>query len=87
MIRVSSGGYYNGPVAEWARRNIRGRVEVRPLLMAFLNALGGDTQAGRAITVWLLPLASLPPGADPCGESGKFYSRGLSGPRILQAYP
>jgi len=27
---MSSGGYYNGPVAEWARRNIRGRVEVTP---------------------------------------------------------
>ena len=27
---MSSGGYYNGPVAEWARRNIRGRVEVKP---------------------------------------------------------
>lgn len=30
LIRMSSGGYYNGPVADWARRNIRGRVEVRP---------------------------------------------------------
>jgi hypothetical protein len=30
MIRMSSGGYYNGPVADWARRNIRGRVEVTP---------------------------------------------------------
>ena len=28
---MSAGGYYNGPVADWARRNIRGRVEVRPL--------------------------------------------------------
>jgi len=27
---MSSGGYYNGPVAEWAGRNIRGRVEVKP---------------------------------------------------------
>lgn len=27
---MSSGGYYNGPVADWARRNIRGRVEVTP---------------------------------------------------------
>lgn len=27
---MNSGGYYNGPVAEWARRNIRGRVEVTP---------------------------------------------------------
>jgi hypothetical protein len=30
MVRMSSGGYYNGPVAEWAGRNIRGRVEVTP---------------------------------------------------------
>ena len=28
---MNSGGYYNGPVADWARQNIRGRVEVRPL--------------------------------------------------------
>jgi hypothetical protein len=28
---MSSGGYYNRAVAEWARQNIRGRVEVRPL--------------------------------------------------------
>ena len=27
---MSSGGYYNGPVADWARRNIRGRVRVTP---------------------------------------------------------
>lgn len=27
---MSSGGYYNRPVADWARRNIRGRVEVTP---------------------------------------------------------
>src|SRR5688500_4493400 len=27
---MSSGGYYNKPVADWARRNIRGRVEVTP---------------------------------------------------------
>ena len=27
---MSSGGYYNGPVADWARRNITGRVEVTP---------------------------------------------------------
>ena len=35
---MSSGGYYNGPVADWARRNIRGRVEVRP---RFSSRLGG----------------------------------------------
>ena len=28
---MNSGGYYNRPVADWARHNIRGRVEVRPL--------------------------------------------------------
>ena len=28
---MSSGGYYNRPVADWARQNIRGGVEVRPL--------------------------------------------------------
>jgi hypothetical protein len=27
---MSSGNYYNGPAADWARQNIRGRVEVRP---------------------------------------------------------
>ena len=27
---MSSGGYYNKPVADWARQNIRGRVEVTP---------------------------------------------------------
>jgi len=35
---VSSGRYYNGPVADWARRNIRGRVEVTP---RFSSRLGG----------------------------------------------
>ena len=35
---MSSGGYYNGPVADWARQNIRGRVEVRP---RFSSRLGG----------------------------------------------
>ena len=29
--RMNSGGYYNRPVADWARQNIRGHVEVRPL--------------------------------------------------------
>lgn len=29
---MSTGGYYNQPVAEWARQNIRGRVEVKTLL-------------------------------------------------------
>lgn len=28
---MSSGGYYNGPVVDWARQNISGRVQVRPL--------------------------------------------------------
>ena len=28
---MSSGGFYNRPVADWARQNISGRVEVRPL--------------------------------------------------------
>ena len=34
---MSSGGYYNGPVADWARQNIRGRVEVKP---RFTSRLG-----------------------------------------------
>lgn len=28
---MSSGEYYNRPVADWARQNIRGRVELRRL--------------------------------------------------------
>lgn len=28
---MNSGEYYNRPVADWARQNLRGRVEVRPL--------------------------------------------------------
>lgn len=28
---MSPGGYYNRPVADWARQNSSGRVEVRPL--------------------------------------------------------
>ena len=28
---MNSGGFYNRPVADWARRNIEGRVAVRPL--------------------------------------------------------
>lgn len=28
---MNSGEYYNRPVADWARQNIRGRVEVKPL--------------------------------------------------------
>ena len=36
---MSSGGYYNGPVADWARRNIRGRVEVRPLFSSRLGMI------------------------------------------------
>jgi hypothetical protein len=41
---MSSGGYYNGPVADWARRNIGGRVEVTP---GFSSRLGGITVSGR----------------------------------------
>jgi len=36
--------------------------------MAFLNVLGA-AQAGRAITVWLLPLASLPRGVGPVART------------------
>lgn len=41
---MSSGGYYNAAVADWARQNIRGRVRVRPLFssrvgMIFIYAL------------------------------------------------
>jgi len=36
---MSSGGYYNGPVAEWARRNIRGRVEVTPRFSSRLGRI------------------------------------------------
>ncbi len=39
MIRMSSGGYYNGPVADWARRNIRGRVEVTPRFSSRLGRI------------------------------------------------
>ncbi len=39
MIRVSSGGYYNEPVADWARRNIRGRVEVTPRFSSRLGRI------------------------------------------------
>jgi hypothetical protein len=39
MIRVSSGGYYNEPVADWARRNIRGRVEVTPRFSSWLGTI------------------------------------------------
>jgi hypothetical protein len=35
---MSSGGFYNRPVADWARQNISGRVEVRPL---FSSRVGG----------------------------------------------
>jgi hypothetical protein len=31
IIRMSTGGYYNQPVADWGRRNVGGRVEVRTL--------------------------------------------------------
>jgi hypothetical protein len=39
MIRVSAGGYYNGLVADWARRNIRGRVEVTPRFSSRLGRI------------------------------------------------
>jgi hypothetical protein len=39
MIRVSSGGYYNGPLADWARRNIKGRVEVTPRFSSRLGRI------------------------------------------------
>lgn len=42
---MSSGGYYNRPVADWARQNIRGRVPVRPLF---------SSRAGRIFTYTLL---------------------------------
>jgi hypothetical protein len=35
--RMNAGEYYNRPVAEWASRNIRGRVEVRPLFSSRLG--------------------------------------------------
>ena len=36
---MSSGGYHNRPVADWARQNIRGRVEVRPLFSSRLGRI------------------------------------------------
>jgi hypothetical protein len=42
---MNSGGYYNRPVADWARQNIRGRVEVRPLFRS---------KVGRILTYTLL---------------------------------
>jgi hypothetical protein len=42
---MNTGGYHNGPVADWARQNIRGRVEVRPLL---------SSRVGRILTYALL---------------------------------
>jgi len=42
---MSSGGYYNRPVADWARQNIRDRVEVRPLF---------SSRVGRILTYTLL---------------------------------
>jgi hypothetical protein len=36
---MSSGEYYNGPVADWAWRNIRGRVEVRLLFSSRLGRI------------------------------------------------
>lgn len=42
---MNSGGYYNRPVVDWARQNIRGRVEVRPLF---------SSRVGRILTYTLL---------------------------------
>lgn len=39
MIVMSSGGYYNRPVADWARQNIRGRVVVRRLFSSMLGRI------------------------------------------------
>ena len=39
------GRFYNGPVADWARQNIRGRVEIRPLF---------SSRAGRIFAYSLL---------------------------------
>jgi hypothetical protein len=39
MIRMSSGEYHNAPVADWARRNISGRVEVRPRFSSRLGSI------------------------------------------------
>jgi hypothetical protein len=39
------GRFYNGPVADWARQNIRGRVEIRPLF---------SSRAGRIFAYTLL---------------------------------
>jgi len=36
---MSPGEYYNRPVAEWARQNIRGRVEVRRLFSSMLGVI------------------------------------------------
>ena len=36
---MSSGGYYNRPVADWARQNVRGRVEVRRLFSSMLGRI------------------------------------------------
>ena len=36
---MSSGGYYNRSVADWARQNVGGRVEVRPLFSSRLGMI------------------------------------------------
>jgi hypothetical protein len=36
---MSSGGYYNGPVVDWARQNIGGRVQVRPLFSSRVGVI------------------------------------------------
>lgn len=42
---MNSGGYYNQPVVDWAKQNIRDRVEVRPLF---------SSRVGRILTYTLL---------------------------------
>lgn len=36
---MSAGGYYNRPVADWARENIRGRLEVRRLFSSMVGRI------------------------------------------------
>ena len=36
---MSAGAYYNGPVADWAKQNIRGRVQVRTLFSSKIGMI------------------------------------------------